>query len=310
MHHTALRAATSSYRIPDVIMDIALDAEGKGSYEHISRRPGRNLVPTKYLHLEDPNIHNENKPVFIVDPDKAGSIHYAFVTPDYILSSYRWPVLPESQLTAIHSQARWQGAIFKGAQDCRIYPQCSAASINFVLLVNYNQHRSVQYKNTAIYQKLFTSLYAIDMRVFFSTSGPERMEKDGWVFAEAPKAFAAVKVVEGSYKWDDENWLRCDYPYSPVIFELAKKRDYENFEAFRQDVLDNELEYDGKTLNYIGLSGKKLTLYPDSDQSPEIDAEKLSYAPEFTFKSPFMLFDTAKNECVISKDDRELRIKF
>jgi hypothetical protein len=288
LKHAAFCAATSAYRMPDAVLALAVDSAGKGVYEHVSCRPGRNRLPPKALFLDDLTRHNKVKPVFYISDTEPGSVHYSYVTPDYMMASYYWPMMPEYRIAAIHSQSRWQGITFAGAVNARIFPQCAAAQVCGSHLVNYNEHRSVQYKNTLIVQKLSTSLYALDMRVFFSTSGLKRTERDGWIFVEGPQAYAAIKVVSGSYVWDDSNWMRCVNSYSPVVFETARKSDHNGFEAFQCAVVERPLLFDGKVLNYDGLSGRRLTLHVNSDQSPEINGVPLEYNPPFVFAGDFV----------------------
>ena len=79
-----INAVTSTYRVPDVVNDVALDTEGRGVYEAVSRRPGLNLLPRQANAPVDP----ETKfPYDVLDPSYGGILRYSFCTPSFILGT-------------------------------------------------------------------------------------------------------------------------------------------------------------------------------------------------------------------------------
>jgi hypothetical protein len=113
-HLSMLPFVTSSWRMPDVVMDLALDPNGRGDYEVQERRPG----------LQQPGVYPQLE--YHLRADCGGLLRYGYCTPDFIMGSLLCEARPSQDWTAISAQNRWQGAIFRGATDARIYPRAIA----------------------------------------------------------------------------------------------------------------------------------------------------------------------------------------
>ena len=292
---------TSGYRLPLVVMDLALDVQGRGIYE------------TRQFPLGAAMEGFDNTPAYRLRTDAGGIYRYSYCTPDFILGTTMFPALPAEAWTAISSQNRWHGAIFAGHRDARIFPQCRAVSRNRA----YNQHWSVQAKGTLIAQKLKGSRGAAEMRVWFSRPGlTNRVERDGWVFVEAPGAYAAVRPVAGGYQWQaDETdktgqWLACLDEWTPVILDVAAKSGFADYAAFQDRVLANPLTFQKQVLEYKGLGGQTLTFYADYSQPPKIDGQPVRYTPDKAFDSPFVQGEWNGGVITIRKGDRTLVLDF
>ena len=129
---------TSAYRLPLVVMDIALDREGRGVYEVKERRMG--LAQAGYY----------TPPAYRLRTDFGGILRYSYCTPDFIMGTLMHQARPLEDWVMISSQNRWHGVIFHGHPNARIYPQCRAAADRRTL----NQQWSVQRQGTLIAQKL------------------------------------------------------------------------------------------------------------------------------------------------------------
>ena len=217
---------TSTWMIPDVVIDIAFDVSGRGTYEAIHRkvglRPAEEITPDYKIHLA---------------PDAPGLVRYTCATPDFIMGSLFCDGLPNTAWNNISSQNRWHGVIFSGDRNARIYPYCETKKSH------YNAHWSVQKRGTLIAQKLKTSKNANQHRVWFSREGLSKPLQEGaWYFAEADSAYAAVRVVSGEASFEQESTdkrariLTCANDLSPVILEVAQKDDFPDFKAFRDAV--------------------------------------------------------------------------
>lgn len=81
-------------------------------------------------------------------------------------------------------------------------------------------------------------------------------EKDGWIFAEAPRAFAAVKVVDGGWVWakpdlldtrgiqgydEQGRWAVFERESSPHVMEVVSKEDFASLAAFQDAILGNPI---------------------------------------------------------------------
>lgn len=305
-HPNMLALATSSYRPPLVVADIALDREGRGTYVYQSRRQGLNLMPRPA----------EAPPAFpatwesVLDPDFGGILRHTYVTPDFIMGTSMLEKRPKEHWASISDQDRWQGVIFRGHPDARIFPQATATGEHDR---GNNEQWSVQSKGTLIVQKLDTSVYtADDMRVYFWKE-LRRTEDAGWVFVEAPHAYAAVRPVDGAFTWegDDCNWMRLEKEYSPVIIEVARHCEFDDFAAFRKAVLANPFSYRDGVLEYTGLRDSgRFTFFAKSGEPPQINGSPVQYAPAFTYQSPFVTSTYPADQVTIRKGHRSLILDF
>ena len=295
---------TSSYRMPLVVMDMALDAKGRGVYETKQRRMG--LVYAGY----------HTPPDYRLRTDFGGIYRYTWCTPEFIIGTAMFEARPFEDWSMISSQNRWHGVIFDGHVDARIFPQCQSTTGR----VTYNQQWAVQQKGTLIAQKLPGKKYsreAGDMRVWFAENGlSNRVEEDGWVFVEAAGAYAAVRPVMGNYRWQKDekdgpgDWLRCEHELTPVIIEVARKVDFADYQAFRKAVLSLPMKFKKKVLTYQGLSGDEFTFYADYSANPKVNGKTVNYAPEKVFDSPFIQSQWNSGVVTISKGSRKLTLDF
>ncbi len=251
--------------------------------------------------------------------------------------------LPRAEWSNMSAQNRWHGVIFAGHPDARIVPQVKAPNER----VTYNAQWSVQSKGTLICQKLKTCEMGGAMRVWFSARGlSSRQEKNGWIFVEAPKAYAAVRVVSGGAQWETEPtpagpefvgangylsddtpgaaaplpadpsttfagaWLRCNDEWSPVILEVALKEDFTSCNAFQSAVLALPVSFENDVLHYRGLSGDAFAFHADQTRNPEINGQQINYAPSKVLDSPFLRSDWNSGIVAIQKDHHAIVLDF
>lgn len=306
-NHCLMSALMSSYRPHPVVIDLAIDTPGRGCYEYFSRRPGMNLLPESlglsHGYAIDP------------DPQRGQMIRYTYCTPDFVMGVTMRNCIALWEYSFISTQNTWHGVIFRGHPDARIYPQCIGMETDKFGPSNpgntYNQQWAIQNKGTMIAQKLPTTWKTGRMRVWFAPC-LNKSEDQGWIFAEAPHAFAAVKPMVGGYKWDDPNWISCDYEFSPVIIEVVQKSDYESFNMFKADILDNKIDTSARLdMTYEGLNDSGIfTVYKDHFRPMEINGHQIDDRPDFTFQSPFINEDYASGVVTISKGKRKVVLDF
>lgn len=121
------------------------------------------------------------------------------------------PALPLDAWANISSQNRWEGVIFAGDASACIFVQPKARDGKHF----YNANWSVQNKGVLIVQKLKTSTKAIGQNIWFGTS-LKLAARDGWVFAEAPRAYAAVRAVDGAATWQQDIYAVPVKPATPA----------------------------------------------------------------------------------------------
>jgi len=272
---------TSTWKIPDVVLDIAFDISGRGTYEAIQRkvglRPAKEIEPRYKIHLA---------------PDAQAIVRYTYATPDFIMGSLFCDALPSEAWNNISSQNRWHGAIFSGDRFARIYPYCETQKSH------YNAHWAIQKYGTLIAQKLKTSKHAKQHRVWFSREGlSEPIQEGPWYFAEADSAYAAVRVVSGDAAFEDASTnkrahiLTCADDLSPVILEVARKAEFTDFKTFRDTVMALPFQFDGTVLTYTGISNDRFKFFADQSKRSEINGSPIDLGPEKVYDSPFVQSD-------------------
>lgn len=293
--------ASSEYRMPYVVMDIALDIHGRGVYE----------ITQRTLGLAVPGY--SNAPYYRVRLDSAGISRYSYCTPDFIIGSAHFKARPNSDWLMISSQNRWQGVIFDGDLNARIFPQCSDNSGD----KNYNAHWSAQKRGCLITQKLTDDKYALTskpMKIFFSSAGLSNMvERSGWVFVCSKGAYAALKCVSQGYTWAQDTygqWLMCQNQYTPIILQVVQKSKFENYQQFQDSILAHPITYDGKTLRYRSIENDDFIFYTDYSQLPVVNSKTVELEPNLVYNSPFITSVYNSGVININKDNRRLKLDF
>ena len=305
--------ATTFYRPSPIVTDL-LRAPDRGTYAYFSRRLG--LGTTKYAGKEKANKPTDAYDGTILAPDDGNLLRYTFCTPDFVMGTSMVPALPLEDWTLISCQNRWEGVIFAGHRSARIFVQPEATDGKHY----YNASWSVQNKGVMIVQRLRSSRKAQGQRVWLDAS-LKREEQGGWVFAEAPQAYAAVRIVEGGSRWESDPakkgrggngmWLRCVNEFSPVILEVAKKSDYSDLAAFQKAILANSMKWKNNTLDYeSSLYTTKLTFHADYSKVPEVDGVPVNYNPKKVYDSPFIQGDFDSGVVTIQKGDRKMIVDF
>ena len=242
---------TTTYRPSLVVVDLACDRIGRGTYEVIQRPLG---LAADRAHYKPPSYR--------LRTDFGGNLRYSYCTPDFILGTTMSAARPEADWTMISSQNRRHGILFEGDPVAVISPQCEATRDHRA----FNAQWSVQRKGTLICQKLNTHRGAGPMRVWFSASGlSEPVERDGWVLVESRGAYAAVRAVRGATHWVDVSqpvtgrWLNLADEFSPVILQVAQKSEFPSLRAFGAAVAGQEIEVQNEALSFLSISGDRFS---------------------------------------------------
>jgi hypothetical protein len=301
VHASMLPFVLTSWEMPDVLIDLALDTPGRGTYEIRQRRMG----------LAEPGYSKPGN--YRMRTEAGGIVRYGYCTPDFIMGSLLTEARPEDDWAAISSQNRWTGVIFRGDPDARIYP----ATFNRDGESIYNGHWTAQSAGTLIAQKLPTSRRADEWRIWFSKAGLSAPRREGrWVFAESPGAFAAVHVARGDFSLPDEavekfgRWLVCNDETSPVIIEVMPKNAYESMEAFRRAVLARPVAITGEMLTYGSLRGDRFSFPVDQSTAPLINGHPVNLTPRQVYESPFVQSAWNSGIVILQKGNRSLTLDF
>jgi hypothetical protein len=314
-----INALLSEYRPPAVIVDIARDTMGRGTYEIRQRVQGLGEQGDTFPHMDRPD-QQPNK--FHING--GGLLRYSYCNPSFIIGTPMAAARPLADWVAISSQSRWQGVIFAGEHDPRIVPIPRAKDNR----VAFNQFWSVQSKGSLITQKLKTSKGAAEMMVWISKNGLDKpVEEDDVVFVEAPGAYAAIRVSKGGFKLEEQVFkgtreegtsyttppayvMTPANEYAPLILEVMSKSDVKSFADFKARVKASSLKMDGPVLHFRSIYGDAMTLDTSYQETPTINGEPINYAPKKVFDSPFLQADYNSGVVTISKGDREKVLDF
>ncbi len=306
LHPGNMMLMTSDYRIPKVIMDIALDFEGRGSFEYLSRKPG--------LSVEGKENTFAQAREYWVDYKDSKILRYNYVTPDFVMGTHMFPHLSNARWTNISSQNRFHSALLRAGSDfVQIVPQCRPTGGNNRGL---NEQWSIQKYGTLITQKLRTSENVAEMRVYIpSGSGVTVEEVKDWVFIDTGYTYSGVRVATGGYQWQDDDWIELNDEFSPVIVEVARSVDFADFAAFKSAALGTPIEVvvdnGNRRLEYTGLGESgNYVFHMDTNDLPTVDGEPYDLEGSFTYKSPFVNADWLGSRVYIEKAGRSLMLDF
>ena len=304
--NTYLALLTSDYRLPDVVVDLATDVTGRGSYVYESRRPG--LAVPQYTLAPQPQTPRALHSHFHwVDRERGGILRYTHVTPDYILGGSMVADVPAERWTGISASNRWSGAVLRGHPDARVFAQCDVdAPDRYGNARGSNEHGVLQETRTQVWKKLHASRNHLGTRVYFPAL-LQPQERDGVVFGRIARAYVAVRVAAGGWKREDERWLRLDDEYAPVILECGSTAEDGTFEDFQRSVLAGRIARAGDALHYVrAKDGRRFTVFPGSDRVGEIDGRAVDLEPAFTYRSPYVRGAWPAGTVTIEKGGRRL----
>lgn len=249
--------ATSRYEPPRAIAALVAAGEARGSYVFRARRPGFGLAPWRHQGAVTP-----------APPPTAFNLPvYTLVTPDYVLGSFqevhgRYGAVPSAPLSAV---LRMKGS----TRRCIYIDLLPAGRIKDPT----PPLDCVQHENVVLARGTVGRAYLA------KDEFDETLERDGWIFARAGETFAALRVVDGTYTWENVRHpsMYGDFirfaPDAFAILEAARAADYEGgFAAFMAGILDNRIERAAESLTYeSGPAARPFTVTLRPGQVPLVD---------------------------------------
>lgn len=290
---------TSKYRMPFVVMDMALRKSEMGVFENRERAPG--------LAINGKN----GPPEYKLRQDYGGVVRYTYCTPDFIMGSAQREARLHTDWTMISDQNNWQGVIFGGEPVYRIFTYASNER------ASYNGVWNAQSKGCMISAPLLPNYgkYTDSMRVYISPWGlTGRIERSGWTFLQSNTgggAYIAIKCVRGTFKLiSNGRYNTCNVPTSPVIIEVGRKADFASFTAFQDKIIALPLTDDGKVVRHTTIYNDTMEFYTDKTSAPKINGKVVDYRPTYLYDSPFVKSVFNSGVVTISKNKRSLTLNF
>jgi len=302
--------AMTRYRLPDVVIDLALSHDERGDYVYQSMRPSKTTTPPE-------NRAKEVNGYWMDGSDTGHMVRYSYCTPNYIIGS--WMLDPKLDYAAINTQNRWQGVIFATDRQARVFPQCVGLGNG----KTYNQQLAVQHKNVMIVQKNRLKSNQIGaMRVWFSGDMKRRVEeRNGRLFLQEGNAYLAIAVpapeqgvTTPAYQWEG-NWLHLKDEYAPVLFVSSRAAKHATMDDFVAYVAQHRHSINAGMLTYhfedVEGHATQITMsLEDPARLPEVDGKPIRLTGQRTFDSPYLHSSPSGTVVTIEKGDRKIVLDF
>jgi hypothetical protein len=271
-----LNAATSTYVPLEISRDLALMDEKDFAYS--SRQPGRAIVDAGEGHAirRDVTVNN-----------------------DYMLGASTYEPGVDRSISA--SENRWFGVSINHAPSDRIIVSGLAnekfGSGNFAdfyaingladddVIIAARDHDAENSRGVRIY------IGEGELRSQF------HRDPSGWMFTRAGNAYVAIRVAGPVHVLTDERGNPSSILLSgpadvwmPLVVQMGRESDFENFEQFETDVLKLPYEYAGGTVAFTALNGHKYTMSRQDVRPslPRIDGREPNTNPPFAYDSPYL----------------------
>jgi hypothetical protein len=301
----------SDYRPPAVVADIAVDVEGRGTYE--VRQAAQGLGQAAQTNWDQSKILNPYK----LNTNGGGIVRYTYCDPAFIMGTPMVDHRPLADWVAISSQSRSQGVIFSGAAEtARILP-CVFPSDEKEAR---NAFWSVQSKGSMITQRLNTHSGGSQMWAWISKAGlSDPVQENGIVFVETDEvngAYAAIRPVGTAYTLIEDrtfdtinppaHWIvQLNDTFKPLILEVMAKDQVADFAAFKALVKSRTPTFSSNLVTYTTIYGDVLTLDASYAKDPTVNGVPVDYTPDKSYDSPFLQGDYNGDTFVIKKGSRQ-----
>jgi len=300
MSFDSIIPAVSSYELPDIVLDLMTNPNKRGSYSYISRRLGQgdHILYTEHKY--------ENAPMYVIELPSA-IYRYSWCTPDYVLG---WFAIDQGKhYMLINTQNQSMGLITSKHIDSRITFQTTAEDV-MSRRVSFRDLMAIGDKTAMLIRRQLASYGDEFLMTYISNDfSLEEDNNSGWIFGSNDKVFYALKPaqrdkgepdgidVSDNKKYEiatldgyNGRFIRYLHPSVIVAFEVAQSDEYENFQAFKDDMKSAKMQYVNNFDQfeyYPATDAAKLTMFVDV-RNPRIDEKEIDFYPEYTYNSPFI----------------------
>ncbi len=311
---STMALATSTYELPDVVLDMALNKSDTTPFVYQSARPAKLVDPPKNPPQEKGNW---------MDGSGGRILRYSYCTPESVMGS--WMLDTRVEYAAINSQNRWQGVIFATGPSMRVFPESEGLGNG----MTYNQHIAAQHRNAMIVMNHPEAKQTGQMSVFFPAAMRERIvERDGWVVVNEGGAWLGVRSLggkgydlkatekktpkEASRENDDGFWLWPKEDNAAVALVLSRISVHKTADEFLAYIGSHEYGVsDGKaSYTFVDDEGKKSTLELGGKLPIPMVGKQVDLQPKMVFDSPYLRSDHGSGIVTLEKGARKLVLDF
>jgi len=321
IHGAWFAYASTGYRLPDVIMDIALDAEGRGDYVYVARR----MAKQKKMAATDVPV--TYSPWYAFDSSDPRMLGYDYCTPDYVMGSLiidpRLPRVPshtylkgenlKEGYPALTAQNRYHAIVFASDINARVVPQCEGLNNR----KTYGQQQAAQHKNVLLVQRHSKAGQTGEMRILFGGKGMKQrlVERNGWMILKEGNAWLGVKGFSrtaenescGS-KWDNDVFLRMNDGNAPGALIAGRSTKFADLAAFAAYLQKFVGELDNEWFTLSNGEKRSLSLHLKSAALPKVNGKPIDLRPRMLFDSPFLHSVHGSGVVTIQKGTHSLKI--
>jgi hypothetical protein len=290
----AVFGAVSSYRLPEIIRQIAADRSMP--YVHTETKRVRNVI--RFGEQKNPPVY---KYTYMTNDYVLGSLHGGILQP---IQQHTWDVTfvsdkPNNTIFTLHP-------FYSGKELAMFFPEeqkILSDEVDRFHLVYTNPNKwnsSSPYEQTFQHKNTLIVLYNIDKNAkhphidgFFPKTLDERVvEASGWIFCRAGKTYIAFFPLK-SYEWIEEevNWRwRSHELKNGIVVEIGTEADDGSFDEFKRRFQRDKVLYDNfdttLTVGYTTRAGEMMQFTYGGERL--INGKSVNFADYKLFKGPFL----------------------
>ena len=293
-------ATTTDYRLPQEIVDMIADEDTRGKYSYITIRmgEGKRISSGSHGNISIPSANQSNL------------VHTTRVTPDYTLG---WFTVDENKnYLPISTQVHAFFAITDASRNSRLVMNLTGGK-------NYEELQGVGDGNAMIFRRQINNNNGQTPRVYIADDFTYSLETDGWIFGtDHSGSYFAIKgllpsngstvshsILDVGSDGGPGKYLTCSNDDTVVVVQMGQAGEYNDFAAFKADILDNTLTVSSGTVTYNpGAAGGTLTMF-NNRNVPRVNGQDVDLTPTKVYDSPYLNADYGAKTVTLTDLDRQ-----
>ncbi len=296
--------ATSDYYPAPAIVALAKEFRNRGAYAFAKTAPGAvafgiSDTGSKWRTMDRDNLMARN----------------GFGTAHYIMGSHG---MDTTAKTDPYRAQRWQGLVFANDPMACIGMDGKSGVTKGGYISN--PFKTIQDRNVMVTMKWGPVIdKGTDTRlwIYLSSVLDAVEEEGGWIFVRSGGAYAAIRIVEGGYKWSrpwqhsatfsvkEKSYVTPASADTPIITVANDAVDYGNdFAAFKRALIAQPIGWKGGVLTFS-------TIIHEGPLKPgKVNGEPVNLRPSRVNDSPFIRSDADSGIVYLRKGEETLKLDF
>jgi len=307
---------TSLYRPPEIVNAIATELKEE-PYHYASRRFG--------MGYKIPALDDTRSQVTFDSGDYGNESNIrrdTYTTPEYVMGTMTWDLSEKKEYIPGHLQNRSMGVYFGAHRDARILVVGKGSGQEQKdeplggTVTGYREILGILSDNCMVVGRDPEADELENMsegtRVYISNAGGllENMEVvENWIFTHTDTdpvdAYVGIRIAAGGYTTKDVpitglpvgKMLDLINEWSPIVIQMGRACDYDNFTHFKTSVADNNFvyeysaQYGTDVLHYTSEKSEKgdvFKFWSNDYRTPKLNGERPPLNPYHTYFSPYI----------------------